>query len=707
MEGWRAMKRKSFIIFIICFSLISGILFSKKIKEEDLAQNYRDWLKLVHYIILPQEREVFMQLSSNRERDLFIKTLWKQRDPTPGTPQNEFKEEHIKRFIYADKRFKRGTPREGWMTDMARIYISLGPPVSIERHNESGLYPSEIWYYYGDKTKGLPTHFGLVFYQRHGSGEYKLYNPTSDGPASLIIHKHEVDLTNYKQMYEKIKELAPTLANMTISMIPGEYPYNFQPSPRNNIILAQILESPKKDINPSYATHFLDYKGVVSTEYLTNYIENETEIAINHDPLHGINFLHFAVVPKSISIDYFEPKDQYYCNFKVSVSLKKEEGNIFQYSKDFPFYVSPDDLDSISGNGVSIQDSFPLIEGEYELNILVQNSVGKEFTVFEKNISVPEVSSLPKIISPVLGYDLEEYRSPTHTPFRIVNKRLLVDPKNTFSSADNVAFSCTLMNITESMWKSGKLEVLVQGLQKRKPTRKSFPLELNNFIYHKVLSITHSFPAQDLAPDYYQMKLALIDGMGKVVDEKEANFILSPQKSLSRPVILAKSFPLSNNYLYFYSLAYQYDKIKDYQKAEQYYRKGYEANPGHKNGLVEFAYFLLKVNKFDSAVELIENVKTDENLKFSYYLIKGRALTSKGQYSKAIENLLEGNKIYNSDTRLLNSLGYCYYKTQQKNKALDVLKASLRLNPGQKEVEQLIEDIEKTGEKSPKQNKNR
>ncbi len=700
------MKRKSFIIFIICLFLISGILFSKKIKEKDLPQEYRDWLKLVHYIILSQEREVFFQLSSNRERDLFIKTFWKQRDPTPGTPQNEFKEEHIKRFIYADKRFKRGTPRQGWMTDMARIYIILGPPVSIERHNESGLYPSEIWYYYGDKKKGLPTHFGLVFYQRHGSGEYKLYNPTSDGPASLIIHKEEVDLTDYQQMYEKIKELAPTLANMAISLIPGEYPYNFQPSPRNNIILAKILESPKKDISPSYATHFLDYKGIVSTEYLTNYIENETEISWNYDPLHGINFLNFAIAPKSISIDYFEPKDQYYCNFKVNVSLKKGENNIFQYSKDFPFYVSPDDIDSIKGNGVSIQDSFPLIEGEYELNILVQNSVGKEFTVFEKNISIPEESSSPKIVSPVLGYDLEEYRSPMHIPFRILNKRLLVDPKNTFSSTDNVTFNCSLLNITESLWKSGKLEVLVQGLQKLKPLQKSFSFELKNFTYHKMLNITHSLPAQELTPDYYQMKLTLVDGMGKVVDEKEANFIISPQKSLPRPIILAKSFPLSNSFLYFYSLAYQYDKIRDYQKAEQYYKKGYEANPAHKNGLVEYAYFLLKVNKFDRAIELIENVKTDENLKFSYYLIKGRALMSKGQYSEAIENLLEGNKIYNSDTRLLNSLGYCYYKTRQKDKALDVLRASLRLNPEQKEVEQLIEDIEKTGENNAKQNKN-
>ncbi|MFP4081304.1 MAG: GWxTD domain-containing protein [Candidatus Aminicenantes bacterium] len=700
------MKAKSIIIFFICFFLVLGSLYTSKIKEKDLPQKYREWLNLVHYIILPEEREVFMELSSNRDRDLFIKTFWKQRDPTPGTPQNEFKEEHIKRFLYADKRFKRGSPREGWMTDMARIYIILGPPVSIERHNEAGLYPSEIWYYYGDKKKGLPTHFGLVFFQRHGSGEYKLYNPFSDGPAELIIHKSGLDLTDYRKLYEKIKELAPTLANMAISLVPGEYPYNFQPSPRNNIILAKIFESPKKDINPSYATHFLDYKGIVSTEYLTNYIENETQIAWNHDPLYGINFLHFSLVPKTISVDYFEPKDQYYCNFKVNVSLKKGEDNILQYSKDFPFYVSPDNLDSIKGNGIAIQDSFPVIEGEYQLNILVQNSVGKEFTVFEKSFHIPETSSSPRLSQPVLGYEVEEYKSPMHIPFRSVDKRILVDPKKTFSASDQPAFSCTLLNVPEALWESGKLKVDIQGLQRVRPAQTSYFVELKDHPYHKNMNILQPVPVQQLPPDYYQMNLALVDGGGEVMDEKEAHFIISPQPNLPRPVILAKSFPLSNNFLYFYSLAYQYDRIKDYEKAEKFYRKGYQANPDYKDGVVEYAYFLLKKSRFDQASELVETLKTEEKLQFDYYLIKGQVQMGKGQYSEAIHNLLEGNKIYNSDTRLLNSLGYCYHQTNQEDKALDALKASLSLNPEQREVKRLIEVIQKKSEDKTNRHKN-
>ena len=45
------------------------------------------------YIIIPKEKEVFSKLETDKERDLFIEEFWRQRDPTAGSPRNEFKEE--------------------------------------------------------------------------------------------------------------------------------------------------------------------------------------------------------------------------------------------------------------------------------------------------------------------------------------------------------------------------------------------------------------------------------------------------------------------------------------------------------------------------------------------------------------------------------------------------------------------------------------
>jgi tetratricopeptide (TPR) repeat protein len=455
------------------------------------------------------------------------------------------------------------------------------------------------------------------------------------------------------------------------------------------------MESPKKDVNPSYATHFLDYSGIVSTEYLLNYVESATEISFIQDPILNISFVHFSIAPEKVSVDYFEPKDQYFCNYKLDVNISVENDIIFQYSKDFPFYFSPDELKILEGNGIAIEDTFPIIEGTYKLHILLRNSVGKEFSVIEKEISLSEDSNLPNIIGFFLGYKFQDFDSSRHIPFKVVDKKLLVDPKNTFSSTETIAILFSLAGITENLWKEGEVKFLIKGLRPEEPTLKSFSLKLKDYPYKKMLSTHFSIPARELTPDYYEIKLNLIDEKGDTIDEKKGAFVISPEDIIPHPIARSKAFPLTNNFLYFYILATMYDKVNEHEKAEFFFEKAYGLKPEYKQGLISYASFLLDVKKFAESLELIETIKEDESLKFNYYFLKGKVLMGMGNYAEAINNLLEGNKIYNSDTRLLNSLGFCYYKTLQKEKALNVLNVSLRLNPEQTQIKKLIEEIEK------------
>jgi GWxTD domain-containing protein len=689
------MKNKLFRSMLILFFCTSLLFPGQKMKEKDLSPRFQEWLKLVSYIVRPEEKEVFLLLSNDRERDLFIESFWKQRDPTPGTPQNEYKQEHTRRFVHANQRYGRNTPREGWMTDQGRIYIILGEPISKEIFETSGIYPAEVWTYYGDKSKGLPTQFNLVFFQRSGSGEYKLYNPTSDGPAALIIDKQGLDLTDHRQLYEKIYELAPTLAGPAISLISGQRSYNYIPSPRENIILADIFESPKKEVNSTYATHFLHYRGVVSTDYLTNYVESQTDVAVIQDPILNIHFLHFSISPSRVSIDYFAPKDQYYCNYQLNVSVRKGEELILQYSKDFPLYFDPDRVDVIQSKGIAIQDSFPLIEGTYRMSILIQNSVGKEFSVSEREISVPDQARFPELVGLVVGYALQDYPQNLHVPFKVMDKQLLIDPKSTISLSEDVAFFFSVMNVSRDLWERGKVEISIKGLREKDPTQQAFTVDLADYPFHPLIGINYHLEAKGLTPDYYELKLTMNDGEGSVLDEKTAHFIVSPVEGVPHPVTVTKSFPLANYYLFVYSLANQYDRSGEPEKARLYYERAFSLKPDYAPGVIEYASFLQRIKMFERSLTLIENIKEVEDSRFEYLLLKGKAYMGMEKYFAAIESLLEGNKIYDSDTRLLNSLGYCYYKTGEKQKALEVLRSSLKLNPGQEDTKALIQTIEK------------
>ncbi|GAH21059.1 unnamed protein product, partial [marine sediment metagenome] len=83
--------------------------------------------------------------------------------------------------------------------------------------------------------------------KRGGFGEFRLYDHIADGPTALLVEGRDMDPADFETMFNKIRELSPTLSLISHSMIPGDVPFDFQPSPVNNIIMAEIFDSPKQD----------------------------------------------------------------------------------------------------------------------------------------------------------------------------------------------------------------------------------------------------------------------------------------------------------------------------------------------------------------------------------------------------------------------------------------------------------------------------
>ena len=670
-----------------------------KLDAKSLPVQYRDFLDLTAYIITPAEKDVFLRLTDDRDREIFIQNFWKFRDPTPGTPQNEYREEIVRRFNYANKRFEAGRP--GWMTDRGKFYIILGEPRSYDRYPGTlGLVPCEVWYYFTDGTKGLPAHFGLIFYQRGGAGDYRLYDPFMDGPKALIQNMSstaQLNATDYESLYDKIRELAPALASMTISLTPGDYDgFGFQPSPRNTMILANIVESPKADINPSYATHFLDYKGYVSTEYLTNYIDTEGWAGEIQNPVIDMLFVHFSIVPKKLTVDFYEPKDQYYCAFKVSVSVRRGETIIHQYTKDFSLEFPSREKDRTQQLGIAIEDSFPVIPGKFQLSVLLQNTTGKEFSVFEKDIGDATPATGPRVEGPFLGYKIDPARSDVQMPFKFGDRKLVFDPKNTFSASEEIHVLWSVLDLTPELWQDGDVQMTLKGQRPKDPVVRTSSIKLANSPFAKVLSLDRTLSARDIIPDYYEIGLSLRAKDGTVLDRKADHFIVSPQGAIAHPIIKTKSFPLSNQFFYHYQLAHQYDVAGLDAEAGKAFARAFALRPEYKEGIAEYVNFLLKVGKFDEALKLSENLQASDRGPNNYHLLKGIAFFGKGEYAKAIESLLEANTIYNSDTRLLNTLGNCYLRTDQPKAALAAFQASLKLNPTQEDVKKIVHDLEKS-----------
>jgi GWxTD domain-containing protein len=667
-----------------------------QVDVKTLDPQYQDFLKLVAYIITEKEKEVFLQLTSNRDRDIFIDSFWKIRDPTPGTPENEYKEEINRRFTHVNKKFAAGRP--GWMTDRGRYYMILGEPASYDRFPGTlGINPCEVWYYYTDGTKNLPTHFGLIFFQKSGMGEFRLYDPFVDGPKALLQSMKsvfDIDSSDYDRIHDKIRELAPTLADIAVSLIPGEFGYGYMPTSRSTELIASVLQSPQENINPTYATHFFDYRGMVSTEYMTNYIDSDGLATVIRDPVLDLAFVHFTVVPQKLSLDYYAPKDQYFCNFKLDVSLRQGDTVVFQYSKEFPLYIAAADVERYRQNGVSFEDAFPVGEGDFKLAVLIQNTAGKEFSVFERPVSVPKAGGSPALNGPFLGYRAQNFPTNVLLPFKTLDSKLVVDPKMAFGMSEDVHVMFSVVNTPQDLWQNGEVEVALKGLSKT-PVLKTSVVRLSNVPFNKVINLSQTIPVSSLVPDYYQLTLTLRGADKKDLDQQSVQFVVATEKAIAHPIANAKGFSLANQFYLYYELARQYDKMNLNDRAEAEFARGFSLNPNFKEGVSEYGRFLLKVGKYDQALTIIENLKDVEKGRYDYYLVKGLAAMGKADFAGAITQLLEANKIYNSDIVLLNALGSCFLKTEQKEEALNAYKASLKLNDKQEDIKTIVRNLEK------------
>lgn len=121
---------------------------------------------ILAYIAPSSLIDAFVEASAEERRKMW-EHFWREKDPTPRTPKNEFYEEHLRRFRYANEHFSVSLS-EGWRTDRGRIYILYGEPDEIESYPmEVSRNAMEIWYYYERNSR-------FVFVDETGFGDYVL-----------------------------------------------------------------------------------------------------------------------------------------------------------------------------------------------------------------------------------------------------------------------------------------------------------------------------------------------------------------------------------------------------------------------------------------------------------------------------------------------------------------------------------------------------
>src|ERR1700719_2837267 len=358
---------------------------------KELDAQYKQWLSEdVIYIISPEERTAFLQLSTSEEREQFIEQFWLRRSSNPDLPENDFKEEHYRRIAYANEHYASGIP--GWKTDRGRTYIIWGPADEVDSHPTGGTYdrpmeegggstttyPWETWRY--RYLEGIGENIIWEFVDPSGSGEYHLTMDPSEKDALLHVPGAGLSLMESMGMASKADRFSRSDGTNLPTTMGG------QPASMNEF---NRLEQFAK-VQQAPAVKFKDLEALVTSRI----VRDQLHFAWRTDFLKVTSDT--VLVPVTIQV----PNSQ--LSFQSKEGVHSATMNVFgrvstltgRVVQTFEEPISRDFPDSLFQQSVKLQSIYqkaiPLRPGLYRLDLVIKDVHSGNVGVINTRLQVPK-----------------------------------------------------------------------------------------------------------------------------------------------------------------------------------------------------------------------------------------------------------------------------------------------------------------------------
>jgi GWxTD domain-containing protein len=497
---------------------------------KELATPYKKWLSEdVVYIITPEEREAFLRLATNEEREQFIEQFWLRRDPTPDTEENEFKEEHYRRIAYANEHFASGIP--GWRTDRGRIYIMWGPADEIESHpsggsydrppeeggGETSTYPFEKWRY--RYLEGIGNEVILEFVDPTMSGEYHLTMDPSEKDA--LTNVPGAGLTQMEAMgmaskTDRFNNTDGTHLARPIGMRPasmGEF---------ERLELYSKIQQPPP-------VKFKDLEAVVTSRIVRNQINFEYRfdfVRITGDTV---------LVPITVQIPNrqmsFQEKDGVQsASLNLFARITSLTGRVVQTFEDVIRHDVPDSLLQQSLKGYSIyQKAVPLRPGLYRLDVVIKDVNSGNVGAVDTRLAVPHFEEEKLAVSSlILADQIQKVSSKDIGVGQFVLGDVKVRPKlnGIFAPEDRMGIFMQVYNLkVDEKTHKANASIEYRIVDKDHQVVKKFDESSDQLPEHgEQLNLENVMTLGSFPPGKYKLEVQVTDNIGKQTISPSADF---------------------------------------------------------------------------------------------------------------------------------------------------------------------------------------
>jgi GWxTD domain-containing protein len=675
-------------MMIGCVVLFSQVVLVGR-SRTDLPLRYQRWLEEdVAYLVTPREKKVFLELKNDRERDIFVEAFWKQRDPIPGTAENEFQEEHYRRIGYANSVYGRGTSKPGWKTDRGRIYIILGRPISVKSYGEESynLVPIEVWTYQGDFRNGLPSSFYVVFFREEGVGDYILYSPFRHGPRKLL----EAYDGDPHRAIDILAKVDGELASVSRSLVPGQGAfYDTRPSLASETLLNKIETLPQRQIDDVYAEKLLKYASFVEVDHSVDYVSCDFLIKVLR-AADGRHFVHYLLEPNRISINLINGK--YSLQLEAYGMITDLQGKtVYQFQKKPAIDFRGEEVEEIKAKKFCFAGAFPIIPGRYKFDLLLKNGISKEFSSADEMLVVPDEPMESGISSLILSSgEARAADGSSFQPFLFGGLRLFPRVNKTYGVQDSLVVSCALGGISDAVQKTGFLDFTFYKENEKVYSRRRAVRDLRD-----PGLCSEEFDLRDMAPGYYTLGVRLLDKEGTPVSSSQETFIITPAAHIPSSWILAEGLPALDDPSYGYILGTQFLSTDQVEKALPLLEEASSQDPHSLEYALGLAQAHFRIGDYSAVQKGLSIFLQKSNEQMEIYSLLADSCFKLERYGQATYYYKKYLAHFGTNLQILNNLAESYFRLGDFGQALSIWKRSLELDSNQEEIQRRVSLLEK------------
>lgn len=674
------------------FVLLLWSITASAAPAQELTPDHRRWLEEeVTYVITEREADVFRALGTADERDRFIEAFWRKRDPVPGTPGNEFREEHYRRLGYANRELRGAAFSPGWKTDRGRMHIILGPPRSIETFdNYNQLYTSQLWFYHGDPDRNLPSFFYLLFFKRQDAAQYRLFIPGADVPGDLLRGPAR---SFPEQDMEQLVRISPELARAALAVdaseavdIMGGYV-----GLGSELAMARIEASPNHAIRTDYLDAWERYGRRVSSEYSFNFVPSEESFAVLVGP-DGTPYLHFSIeldledLPMDTSLD----GSRSFTTLDASLEVRDTESRLVLADEKEAFVqLTTAQRDAIEGSTFAYQDGVPLAPGDYEVMLILRNRVSRQYTVAEHSVRVSDFTVGQAALSDlVVGFRTEVMPDGPDTFKTFQAGSVRVHPSTGGAFAGDETVHCVLQVFSADPSHELNFAFLRGAEVVAERTRGEFATA--------PAFIEERFSLEGVVADRYELRVRLRDARGSVLAEKTTPLQVSPRASIPRAALFARrSFDTERRALLGVVLGDQHWAMANFAEAERLFETAVsEGDPEVPQARWKLAAAYLRSGKAESALRLLLPLQFEHADRYEVVVGLGLGFYLKGNLEAAVPHLAKAVSLKPPQPGILNALGDAYVRLGDKARAREAFERSVAIDPEQPDIQERLSELD-------------